>query len=586
MQDMETKKIILESVKKAAKNVLGEVENEISIEKPEKENLGDFSTNIALILAGKLHKKPLDLANELADEILSFDHTFKNESLTYPIFKTVQVAAPGFINFYLSDEYLKHGIKEILKTGGKYGASNLGNNKKIIVEYSQPNPNKPMHIGHARNNFLGSSLAEIFKFAGYDVLKVNYLNDWGTHICKSMLMYQKYGKDRSPDQKPDHFVGGFYIMYEQEIENNPELEKELSAMFIKLESGDPDTLELWKKITGWAYEGWEKTYKDENVDFDVWMYQSNYKETGKEIVKTAIERGIAEKDETGAVIARLEEYGIPDKVLLRKDGTSVYATQDMQLAKDSYEKYAFEKRLYVVDNRQTDYFRQLFKILELLGFNWAKRLVHVGYGVVSLPEGGMSSRTGLVVNADDVFSDILELEKEEIATSIKNIDAVEETVHKVALSAFRYGILKVDPKQDIVFRTDQITKFEGNTGPYLLYTYARSQSVIEKSGRAGLNPDFQSLVRIGLHEKESFLLRGLLEFPDFIGQAVERMSPHIVASYLFEIAQRFNSFYGELSVLDAPDDGTREQRIALCICTGQVLKNGLKLLGIDVVDKM
>lgn len=580
------KKILSENVKKAVKSVIEGAVVEVVIEKPEKDGFGDYSTNVALAVAGKFHRKPMDLANYIANEIRGYDLTFKNDSLTYPILEKIEVAAPGFINFYLSEHYLKFQMLEVVKEGDKYGSIDLGKNRKVIVEYSQPNPNKPMHIGHARNNFLGSSLAEIFKFAGYDVLKVNYLNDWGTHICKSMLMYQKYGENREPDKKPDHFVGDFYIRYEREFEDNPELEKELSALFIKLESGDPETLELWEKIVSWAYEGWEQTYKDENVDFDVWMYQSNYKESGKEVVQKAQDMGVAEKDETGAVIARLEKYGLPDKVLLRKDGTSVYATQDMQLAKDSYEKYQFDKRLYVVDNRQSDYFKQLFKILELLGFEWADKLYHVGYGVVNLPEGGMSSRTGLVVNADDVYTKILELEKEEIALSIKNVVSIDETVGKVALSAFRYAMLKVDPKQDIVFRYEQITKFDGNTGPYLMYTYARSRSVVEKSGSVGDGFDYQSLLQVSMHEKEQLLLRSISEFSDYVAQAVERMSPHTVAGYLFEVAQRFNSFYGEISILDAPDDATRDFRVGLCICTGQVIKNGLRLLGIEVVEKM
>jgi len=289
-------KILVESVKNAVKNVLDvEVQN-VSIEKPENPGFGDYSTNIAMTIAKTKHLNPNEVARKVATELQSYDFVFQNNSLTYPAFKKIEAVLPGFINFHFSDEFLKFGMIFVIEEKENYGSSKIGDNKKIIVEFSQPNPNKPMHIGHARNNFLGSSLSEIFKFVGFDVIRTNYLNDWGTHICKSMLMYRKYGNNREPDKKTDHFVGDFYIKYEQEEEQNPGIKEELSALFIKMEAGDPETLKLWEKIVGWAYKGWEQTYKDENVEFDVWMYQSNYKKTGKEIVQLALEKGIAEKD--------------------------------------------------------------------------------------------------------------------------------------------------------------------------------------------------------------------------------------------------------------------------------------------------
>jgi arginyl-tRNA synthetase len=579
-------KILIESVKNAVKSVLDTEVESVLIEKPENPDFGDYSTNIAMVVAKTKHLNPNELARDVAEELQSYDFVFKNNSLTYSVFKKIEAVLPGFVNFHLSDDFLKFGMLAVNNEKETYGSSKIGNNKKVIIEFSQPNPNKPMHIGHARNNFLGSSLSEIFKFVGFDVVRTNYLNDWGTHICKSMLMYQKYGNGKEPDKKSDHFVGDFYMKYEHEEEQNPGLKEELAFLFIKMESGDPETLQLWEKIVGWAYQGWEQTYKDENVEFDVWMYQSNYKKTGKEIVQLALEKGIAEKDETSAIIARLEKYGIPDKVLLRKDGTSVYVTQDTQLAKDSFEKYQFDKRLYVVDNRQSDYFRQLFKIMELLGFEWANRLFHVGYGVVGLPEGGMSSRTGLVVNADDVFSKIIELEKKEIKTGIKSVSSINETAEKVALSAFRYGMLKVDSKQDIVFKYDQITKFDGNTGPYLMYTYARSRSVLEKAGGTGKILDLELLKGVKMGEKESITLRKIQEFPEVVIQSADRLSPHLMANYLYNLAQCFNSFYGEVPILDAEDTETKAFRLVLTESVAQVLTNGLKLLGIEVVEKM
>jgi arginyl-tRNA synthetase len=587
---MQIKQLILENVKKAVKSVYDIDLETILIEHPD---FGDYSTNVALVLAKTLKQNPMEIAKNITQELQGMELTFndpystKKTSAPYPLFIKLDYIQPGFINFQLSEEWFVSNLFKVMKEKTTYGSWKIGNNTKVIVEFSQPNPNKPLHIGHARNNFLGSSLSNIYSFCGYDVIRTNYMNDWGTHICKTMLMYDKYENNAEPKGKTDHYIGDLYIRYEQEVETNPELEKELAAMFIKLESGDPQTLELWKKIVNWAYTGWETTYADQGVVFDVIMYQSNYTKAGKEIVQLALEKGIAVKDPTGAVIAKLEKYGVPDKVLLRKDGTSVYITQDTQLAKDSFAKYHFDKRLYVVDSRQTDYFKQLFKLLEILGFDWANRLFHVAYGVVNLPEGGMSSRKGLVVNSDDVFAKVKELEEKEIKSSLKNIGVVEDTVKKVALGAFRYGMLKIDPKQDVVFSYEQVTKFEGNTGPYLMYTYARAGSVLEKGAyKENKEFDVSEYAKTEIQPRELTVLRALSRMPEMVLLSVEKLSPHYLANYAYDLAQKFNSFYGELPILDDRDSRIREFRLNLTWAVAQVLKNTLKLLGIEVVEKM
>jgi arginyl-tRNA synthetase len=358
-------------------------------------------------------------------------------------------------------------------------------------------------------------------------------------------------------------------------------------MFKEMERGKKETLDLWRKITGWAYEGWKETYENENVSFDVCEYQSNYTKMGKDIIDYAVEKGIAEKDDSGAVIARLEKYGIPDKVLLRSDGTPIYITQDIQLAKDNFEKYNFEKRIYVVDKRQSDYFKQLFKLFELLGFKWADRLYHLAYGWVSLPEGAMSSRAGTVVNADDVFEKIFELEQEEVKNSLKEVTNLEETSKKIALAAYRYGMLRIDPKQDIVFDINDVTRFEGNTGPYLMYTYARAMSIVEKSGieASSLESNIELFENIKMEEKEISLLRFMCTFSETVSLSADTMSPHLIANFLYDFAQKFNSFYSEVPVLNAKED-LRFFRLVLVYCSAQVIKNGLKLLGINVVEKM
>lgn len=579
---------LIENIKRSIKNIYDMDVDSIPLEHPDNEKFGDYSTSISLIIAKKLKKIPLDIAEEIVRDLNDQEILFENSFGRYPLFSSITAVAPGFINFKFSDLFLKNQLSEVLTKGDSFGSNKKGEGKMIVIEFSAPNPNKPLHIGHSRNNFLGSSLSEIFLFSGFNVVRMNYMNDWGTHICKSMLMYKKHGEGREPDKKPDHFVGDFYRMYEVEHEKTPEqLDLELADMFKKMESKDKETLDLWKKITGWAYKGWETTYENENVVFDRCEYQSNYTKAGKDIIDLAIKKGVAEKDVSGAVIAKLEEYGLPNKVLLRSDGTPIYITQDIQLAKENYERYNFEKRIYVVDKRQSDYFKQLFKFLELIGYKWAGKLFHLAYGWVSLPEGAMSSRAGTVVSADEVFEKILALEKEEIENSMKEISNMEDTSKKIALGAYRYGMLKMDSKQDIVFDIKNITKFEGNTGPYIMYTYARAMSVMEKAGMDidSLQYHLENFHGVDLSEYESSLLKDMNKFPETIMSSADNMSPHIIANYLYDFAQKFNSFYGVNPVLNATEE-VRNFRLVLVYCSSQIIKNGLKLLGIKVVEKM
>ena len=585
----EIKKITEELISNATHKLYGLETLNIEVDVPENESFGDYSTNISFGIAKTLDRIPFQVAVELAQEVLSENPKIEFEGDTYSIFEKIEPHAPGFINFTLSDKFLFHNTLDINLVDNSYGSANFGKGKKIIVEYSQPNTNKPLHIGHARNNFIGSSLSKILSYCGYEVIKTNYVGDIGIHICKSMLMYMKHGGTALPDKKSDHYVGDFYTMYELEHEKNPEIEKEAQELLRRWEAGDKEVKAVWEKMNSWVYEGWKKTYSDQKVEFDVWEYESEKIDVGKEIALLALEKGLAEKDGTGAIIARLEKYGLPDKVLLRSDGTSVYSTKELQLAKESYDKYKFDKRLYVVDVRQADYFKQLFKIIELLGFDWSEKLVHIAYGMVSLPQGKMSSRAGLVVNSDDVLEGLVSLEEEEIRNSIKMPKIVRETAERVALAAFKYGMLKVDPKQDVVFNYEQVTKFEGNTGPYLLYTYARAGSVLEKAGFeiGGRKFKYDTIPKeFSLHVKERALASVLVHFPEYVAKSAEDYSPNQIANYAFEVAQKFNSFYGELPILDAPSESAKKFRLFLSHATMVVLKQALDLLGIEVVEKM
>ena len=390
-------KLIQEKVITAVKSAYDVDVEEVVVEHPNLESWGDYATNIGLMLAKTLKQSPLEIAKTLSYELSASPicHTFDGKVVK--VFEKIYHAPPGFVNFILSNEWLYLTLHTIQKEAKNYGTCAFGDKKRVLIEYSNPNPNKPLHIGHARNNFLGVAVANILEAVGYDVIKANYVNTWGTHICKAMLMYQKYGNNEEPTKQPDHYVGDFYIMYEQKEQEDPELKEEVAEMFRKLEAGDKETHALWEKIVGWSKEGWERTYADQGVEFDVWFHQHDYKDSGKEVVQLALDKGIAEKDPSGAVIARLEKYDIPDKVLLRSDGTSVYSTQDLQMAMDNVKEYDLDKRIYVVDYRQSDYFSQIFKVLEVFGPEWADKLYHLSYGTIELPEGKMSSRKGLVV---------------------------------------------------------------------------------------------------------------------------------------------------------------------------------------------
>jgi len=584
---MDIKQLIRKSISIALKQTFSiDVEyDQILVERPANSSWGDYSTNIALKLSKDLSQAPYDIANKLSYGIKA---ALADESLGASIgglFSEVSSASNGFINMKISKEWLNKLLSEISVRSKNYGSSDLGSNETLIVEFSQANSNKPLHIGHARNNFIGSSLSNIYKFLGYNVIRANYIGDIGIHICKSMLMYLKHGHGKDPDKKPDHFIGDYYIQFEKEAEDNKELLVEAQELLRRWEAKDPEILALWEKMNQWVYEGWEETFKTQNVTFDVLEYESNCIDLGKDIVDIAVAKGIAEQDESGAIIARLEKYDLPDKVLLRSDGTSLYSTKDLQLALDSWNKYHFWKRLYVVDVRQSDYFKQVFKILEVLGFDWSNRLVHVPYGFVTLPEGKMSSRKGLVINSDDVFTTIKELEASEISKSLKDIPDKDSVASKVALAAFRYGLLKVDTKQDLVFDYSLVTKFDGNTGPYLMYTFARTQSVL---GRILLEDKdkFVEVSNVSMDQREYELARLLHLFPEIIADAGDKRAPNILCNYLFDVAQSFNSFYAENSVVNASSGDLRVFRAQLTHAVSIVLKNGLDLLGIPVVERM
>jgi len=533
------------------------------LEVPPNLDMGDYAFP-CFFLAKERKESPLKIAKELASEIKPSKSISKIEAkgpyLNFFIDK------PGFAKFVLTEE------PEFTKRKGT-----------IMIEYSQPNTNKPQHLGHVRNDLLGMTISVLLQKLGYKVIKVNTINDRGIHICKSMLAYQKWGNNKEPDKKSDHFVGDFYVMFAQKAKENPELEKEALELLNKWEVGDKETIAVWKKMNKWALDGFEQTYKDLGVKFDKVYYESEIYKAGKKIILDALNKGIFEKDETGAVIAKLEP-DLPNKVLLRTDGTSLYITQDIALAIQKFTDYKLDKSIYVVGSEQDLYFKQLFKVLDLLGYKGVEKCYHLSYGMVYLPSGKMKSREGTVVDADDLIKEVKDLARAELLKRYKDLteDELNKRAEQIGLGALKFMMLKTDPKKDMLFNPEESISFEGETGPYLQYTHARICSILAKEdGTIKSKVDFSLL-----NEKvEQNLINQLFLFQETVEEAAEQYKPSLVARYLLELTQTFNEFYHKCPVIQA-EQNLKEARLLLIDRTRQVIKEGLLLLGIESPERM
>lgn len=540
------------------------------LEVPPDHKLGDFAFP-TFSLAKTLKKSPTEIAQELAK------HFEVNEKI-----QKVEVKGP-YLNFFVNKKELaKQTIPSILKEKQCYG-SLAKKDYTIMVEFCSPNTNKPLHLGHLRNIFIGQATSKIFEYQGYDVKRTCLVNDRGIHIMKSMLAYQKFGNNTKPNKKSDKYVGDFYVKYSQAVKNEPSLDDEAKLLLQKWEQGDKDTIALWKKMNKWVYDGFDQTYKELGVKFDKFYYESEIYKEGKDIVMDGLKKGIFEKEE-GAIIVNLEKHNLPNKVLIRSDGTSIYMTQDIYLAKMKFEDYPLKSSVYVVGNEQNLHFKQLFKILELLDYSWAKGCYHLNYGMVNLPEGRMKSREGTVVDADDIIKEVRSLAAAEVKKRYPELEKVEvdKRAREIGDAALRFFILKIDASKDMVYNPKEAISFEGETGPYVQYTYARIASILRKHGEE-LNSDIDfSLLS---SESEHELIRKVSLFQDAISDASSHYKPNILARYLLDLAQIFNEFYHKLSVLNA-EPALRDARLALAMATKQVLHNGLALLCINTLEKM
>lgn len=537
------------------------------IELPKQAEHGDLA--VPCFIFAKEHKKsPFAIALELKK---IFEPT--------KLLEQAENAGP-YLNFFINKQILAEKLlKAIHSEKDQFGSGNR--KQKVMVEFCSPNTNKPLHLGHIRNMMLGESVSLLLDFAGNKVVKSCLVNDRGAHICKSMLAYDLWGKGIDPKKakkKGDHLVGDFYVMYNKYEDD--EMKKMVQDMLQKWEENDSKTRSLWKKMNSWVLSGFEETYAKLGVKFDKFYYESELYDKGKSVIMAALKAGTFTKED-GAVIAPLEKYKLPNKVLIRSDGTTIYMTQDIYLATKKIKEYSLDSSIYVVGNEQNLHFQQLFKILEMLGYEQAEKCFHLSYGMVNLPEGKMKSREGTVVDADDLIEELIDLAKKEIKkrdTSVAKKE-LEDRAYKIAMAGLKFLMLKLDPVKEMTFNPKESLSFEGETGPYVQYTAVRIASILEKSEKKVTDSvDFKRLERPELN-----LVSSLAQYETVVSEAAEKMKPNLVANYLIDLSQTFNSYYHSTKIVNT---GMEKERLFLISAVRSVLIAGLKLLGIEVPDKM
>ena len=585
--------IIRDNIQTALNEIFQFKSEGIELQQTKKEFEGDI-TLVVFPLVKELKSSPKEIAEKIGDYLV--ENSFV---VSYNI-------VSGFLNLSISDEYFLSFFNSI-KDNSNYGFSDTISDEAVMVEYSSPNTNKPLHLGHIRNNLLGYSISEIYKASGKKVYKTQIINDRGIHICKSMIAWLDYGNDETPastNLKGDKFVGDYYIKFEQvykkeveelikgktseeEAKQNAPILLRAKEMLIKWESGDKEVVGLWKKMNGWVYEGFEETYKNLGVEFDSYYYESDTYLLGKEFISSGLKSGVFYKKDDGSVWCDLTDDGLDEKIVLRADGTAVYMTQDIgtavQRVKDCPD---INTMVYTVGNEQDYHFKVLFLILKKLGFSWSENLFHLSYGMVDLPSGKMKSREGTVVDADDLMLEMTSTAKE-ISKNLGKLDGLSEdeknNVYKtVGLGALKYYILKVDPRKRILFDPKESVDFQGNTASFIQYSYARIQSILNGINFELSNDSYDRK----LEDKEKQLIKQIDLFPSVIGAAASSHNPALVANYVYDLVKSFNSFYQSLPILKSAFEDKKTFRVELSKLVGITIKNALSLLGIGVVDRM
>jgi arginyl-tRNA synthetase len=561
-------------VLKLLEKVVKEVDLEKSLEIPPQPEFGDLASNICFSLAKKLKKPPQKIAEELSSKI-----KIPKDSMISKV-----EAKAGYINFFFDFRKVsKLILKKILTEKEKFGRSNLGKRRKVMVEFSQPNPVHPMHIGHSRSTFLGDSLANNDSL-GYRVIRANYMNDTGLQVAKLVTAYLLWAKGKKPEGKPDMWLWKFYVKFHEEGEENPELEEKARETLRKFEiEHDRKITKVWNTVVKWCIEGFKETYRNLGIEFDVYLFENRFRNRGKKLVKEAIKKGVAFKSEDGAIVADLEKHGLPNCVILRSDGTGLYATSDLGMTVYKFNKYKLHESIWVVASAQNLYFKQLFKILELLGYPWVDRCRHFSFDLIHLPEGKMSSRKGRAVMIDEVITKLTETVLEEVEKKNPKLSKKEKLriAKKVAIGAFKYNILKVEPHKTITFDWKRMLSLEGNTGPYLQYAHVRAERILQKAGRWKKNYSSEEL-----KDQEKILIKKLAQFPKIVEQAGKDMRPHYICNYAHDLAEAFSDFYHACPVLKAETEELKNFRLTLVNAVKITLKNCLSLLGIETPKRM
>ena len=599
-KDMNIETTLVQSVVEAIKSLYGTdfSAEKIQLQKTRKEFEGDFTLVVFPFLALS-KKRPEETAQEIGEFLKA----------NQPVISASNVVK-GFLNLSIATSYWIDLLGNIDSTD-KWGTVEATEESPLVmVEYSSPNTNKPLHLGHIRNNLLGYALSNIIAANGNRVVKTNIVNDRGIHICKSMLAWQKWGEGATPEscgKKGDHLIGDYYVAFDkhykaelaelmekgmskEEAEAASPLMAEAREMLVKWEAGDKEVRALWEKMNNWVYEGFDETYKRLGVDFDKIYYESDTYLVGKETVLGGLEKGLFYRREDESVWADLTKEGLDEKLLLRSDGTSVYMTQDIGTAQLRFRDYPIDKMVYVVGNEQNYHFQVLSLLLDRLGFSWGKGLVHFSYGMVELPEGKMKSREGTVVDADDLMDEMINTAREtseELGGKLNDLTAEEkaEINRIIGLGALKYFMLKVDARKNMLFNPKESIDFNGNTGPFIQYTYARTRSIERKAAEAGVNVDTANAPE-SISEKECGIIRMLNEFPAVIRQAGTDYSPSGIANYTYELAKEYNQFYHDFSILREENESVKAFRILLTRNVGKVIKTAMNILGIDVPERM
>ncbi len=598
---MSIENLLINSVKKAIHSLYNEeiTNDQIQIQETRKEYSGDLTLVTFPFL--KFSKKSPELTGQEIGEFI------KSELSVIEQFSVIK----GFINIVISNIYWIKYIEMLSKTKEYIQIARESNNpKEIMVEYSSPNTNKPLHLGHIRNNLLGYAISNILKANGHKVKMVNLVNDRGIHICKSMLAWKNWGKGETPEKyskKGDHLVGEYYVKFDQEYKNqinelikqgqsqeeaekNAPLMIDVQEMLRKWEAKDPETLKLWEKMNEWVYNGFDETYKKLGVTFDRIYYESQTYLIGKEIVQKGIENGYLYRKPDNSVWADLTGEGLDEKLLLRSDGTSVYMTQDLGTACQRFDEYNIDDMIYVVGNEQNYHFQVLSLILKKLGYNWALNIKHMSYGMVELPYGKMKSREGTTVDADDLIKEMIDDAREMSAElgKLEGLSAVQaENIYRIiGMGALKYFILKVDPKKNMLFDPKESIDFNGNTGPFIQYTYARIQSVLRKAASLIDIVTINLSNNIALEVKEKQLIKLIYKFSSVVKEAGDILSPALIANYTYDLAKEYNQFYHDFPILKEENPDKSNFRLIISQITGEIIKNAMSLLGIEVPSRM